>query len=137
MTSLTELFAAPAEAVVHRLAPSATPAAIERAAVSAGWRFALVESGEAATKDDALGDFQRGLGLPGWFGRNLDALVDALRDVGDDEAPGTVLLWDRPTRFAADAADDYTAVLDVLAHRAGDTTRSRLVVLVRPAPTED
>lgn len=136
MTALASVLAAPAEAAVHRVAPTTTPAAVERAALGAGWRFALVESDDAASKPEVFDTIQHGLGLPDWFGKNLDALVDALRDLGDDAAPGTVLLWDRPDRFEREAPDDYRAVLDVFAERAGDPGRARLVVLVRPAPTE-
>ena len=144
MTSLTDVLAGPAEAVAHRISADVSPASVERAAVNAGWRFALVESVDATDKAEVMAAFQAGLGWPDWFGRNLDALVDALRDVGavsaagaDDAAahPGTVMMWDRPDRFEAGHAEDYTAVLDVLAERAGDPNRPRLVVLVRPSST--
>ena len=77
-----------------------------------------------------LDAFAEGLGLPEWFGRNLDALVDSLRDVGAHDT-ATVLLWDRPDEFKAQAPEDYTAVLDILAERAGDEGRPRFVALVR------
>lgn len=135
MTTLASILRGPAAPVLHRLAPDVAPAAVERAAVAAGWGFAVVESGDAADKAGALAAFQSGLGLPEWFGHNLDALVDALRDIDPgDDAAGLVVLWDRPDRFAAAAADDYRAILDILARRAGDDRRARVVVLVRPAP---
>jgi hypothetical protein len=146
MTALADVMAGPPEAAAHRISGTVTPAAVERAAVAAGWRFALVESVDASDKAQVMAAFQAGLGWPDWFGRNLDALVDALRDVGaasldatgDDaaERPGTVVMWDRPDLFEGGHADDYTAVLDILAQRAGDPDRPRLIVLVRPSPTE-
>lgn len=146
MTSLASLLAQPPEAAVHTVGADVTPARVERAALGAGWRFAVIESADAEDKAAVLTSFRRGLGLPEWFGHNLDALVDALRDVGVDAgggandvdaepSPGTVVLWDRPERFEAGHPDQYRAVLDILAQRAGDQTRPRVVVLVRPAPT--
>jgi len=143
MTSLATVLEGPREAVAHRLSPDVTPAMVERAAIEAGWRFALVESADTTDKSGVLAAFQAGLGMPDWFGHDLDSLVDALRDVGGaraadgaSESPGTVVVWDRPDRFEAEHADDYLAILDILARRAGDPDRARLVVLVRAAPTE-
>lgn len=129
MTTLADLLAAPAAAMVHRVPAGVTPAAIERAAVAAGWRFALVDTTGATDKAAVLAAFQDGLGLADWFGRNLDALVDALRGIADDA--GAVVLWDGPEPFAAAEPDQYAAVLDILAQRAGDADRGRFLPLVR------
>lgn len=140
--TLTALLDGTPEAAVHRVAATVTPASVERAALDAGWRFALVESDDDADKPAVMASFQRGLGLPDWFGHNLDALVDALRDLGagaqsdGDEPSGTVIMWDRTDAFAAAHDGDYRAVLDILAQRSGDADRPRVVTLVRTGPTE-
>jgi len=131
VTTLSDLLTAPAAAVVHRVGAGVTPAAIERAAVAAGWRFALVDTADATDKTAVLAAFQDGLGLPEWFGCNLDALVDALRSVAAD--PGAVLLWYGPESFASAEPERYAAVLDILAQRAGDAASPRFLPLVRTA----
>ena len=130
MTSLASVLADPARAAVLQVAPEASVADVERAVIAAGGRFALVESEGAADKAAVMESFAEGLDLPDWFGRNLDALVDSLSDVGVDDAP-TVLLWDRPDAFEAGDPEQYAQVLDILAERAGDLRLPRLVALIR------
>lgn len=58
----------------------------------------LVDGG--ADREETYDRFVSTLGFPDHFGRNLDALMDSLRDVADrHEAPWT-LVW-RPGRHAA------------------------------------
>ncbi|MCB1028613.1 MAG: barstar family protein [Microthrixaceae bacterium] len=130
MTSLASVLADPARAAVLQVAPEASVADVERAVIAAGGRFALVESEGAADKAAVMESFAEGLDLPDWFGRNLDALVDSLNDVGVDDAP-TVVLWDRPDAFEAGDPEQYAQVLDILAERAGDLRLPRLVALIR------
>lgn len=44
-----------------------------------GWNVALVPP--ARTEDELWDGFVAALGLPGWFGRNLDALEEVLADL--------------------------------------------------------
>ena len=61
---------------VHRVLGPSGPVAAELA--GRGWDVAVVPG---AADDDALWDgLVDALGLPGWFGRNLDALDEVLRD---------------------------------------------------------
>ncbi|GAA3561849.1 hypothetical protein GCM10022197_16850 [Microlunatus spumicola] len=61
---------------VHRVLGPAGPVAAELG--RRGWGVAVVPG---ATDDDALFDgLAAALDLPGWFGRNLDALDEVLRD---------------------------------------------------------
>lgn len=146
MTSLTSVLSGPAEAVLHHVDAGEAPADIERRVVQAGWRFAIVECEGATDKAAVMEAFRLGLGLPEWFGRNLDALVDVLRDVGfasagDPDADGTVsettsatvVLWDRPDALRVAQPNLYDTIADILAERAG-AEHPRIVALVRPAP---
>ncbi len=55
-----------------------------------------------AAKRAVLDTFARGLDLPEWFGRNLDALVDALRELADDSDRIIELIWDTGDLAAVD-----------------------------------
>ena len=61
---------------VHRVLGPAGPVAAELA--HRGWDVALVPAAE--TDADLWDGFAGALDLPGWFGRNLDALDEVLRD---------------------------------------------------------
>lgn len=59
--------------------------------------------------------FAEGLGLPDWFGHNLDALVDALRDLADSEGRPIELVWDGAGRLQAADPESYQAICAALA----------------------
>ena len=104
---------------VHRvLGPSASVAA-ELAA--RGWDVAVV----AASRTDAeLWDgLVQALRLPEWFGRNLDALDEAL---GDRVRPTALVLagWSAYAR-----ADRWAALLHLLQDRADDPDQLLVVLL--------
>lgn len=64
---------------------------ITQVAEAAGWPVARLDTGELRDKADLMERIAIALSLPAWFGRNWDALEDALRDL--DEPPGLVLIW--------------------------------------------
>lgn len=89
---------------------------LREAAASLGDRFAHVRfatrepgtGGRVTLKTDVLQTIGRTLDFAGHYGANLDALYDALVDLGDAQAEGTVILLDRiPTGpgFDADARE--------------------------------
>jgi Barstar (barnase inhibitor) len=94
---------------------SFTAEQLRGAATSLGDRFAHVPfaprpqaGGRATLKTDVLQTIGRTLDFPGHYGANLDALYDALVDMGDQSDAGTVILLDRiPTGpgFDADARE--------------------------------
>jgi RNAse (barnase) inhibitor barstar len=52
--------------------------------------------------------------FPGWFGRNLDALYDSLRDLSWLPPGEHVLVWSAPGVFEQADPDGYRAIVDVL-----------------------
>ncbi|HET7304852.1 MAG TPA: barstar family protein [Segeticoccus sp.] len=100
------------------LQPAPDPAEVAAAARGAAWRFVHLDTSTAGDKATALGLAQAAFGLPEWFGRNWDALADALSDVTDDG--GVLVLWSGvvPLRSADPAT--AAALLDVLTDRAAD-----------------
>lgn len=52
-----------------------------------------------ASKADLLDQLAHGLGLPGWFGRNWDALEELLRDPQPPDDRAIVIVWHDPDRM--------------------------------------
>lgn len=106
---------------VHRVVGPADRVAAELA--DRGWDVALVPPARA---EDALWDgFVEALGLPGWFGRNLDALEEALRDL----TRPTALVLARWSVFARTHPERWARFLAVLRQRAVEDGSPFLVVL--------
>lgn len=78
----------------------------------AGWRSASM------SQADTLPEFLRSIGValrfPDWYGHNLDALVDCLRDLDEP----TALLWSSWHELAIEHPADWAEVMDVLAARS-------------------
>lgn len=67
--------------------------------------------------------FAEGLGLPDWFGHNLDALVDALRELSDEQDRPIELIWDGAARLQATdpaAYERFCAALASVEKERGD-----------------
>lgn len=106
---------------VHRVLGTASSvgAELERR----GWDVAVVPP---ATTDDALWDgLVAGLGLPSWFGRNLDALDEAL----GDRTAATALVLGRWSAYARARPERWAGLLDVLRDRADDPDPPLVVLL--------
>ena len=96
---------------VHRVLGPAAAVAAELA--GRGWVVALVP---AATDDEALWDgLVDALGLPEWFGRNLDALDEALSEL----AAPTALVLAAWSTYARARPERWERLLHVLRERAG------------------
>ena len=67
---------------VHRLRSTEPTSAVSDLLERAGWAVSVVDLADAPDKAAIMEAFVIGLGLPAWFGRNWDALTDALRDLG-------------------------------------------------------
>lgn len=107
---------------VHRVLGPAGPLAAELA--GRGWDVTVVPG---AASDDALWDgLTEALGLPGWFGRNLDALEEAL---GALDRPTALVLGTWST-YARARPDRWHALLGLLQDWANPSGPARVVLLV-------
>lgn len=107
---------------VHRVLGPAVSVAAELA--DRGWVVALVP---ASPTDEALWNgLVVALGLPGWFGRNLDALDEALADL----AAPTALVLTAWSTYARARPERWERLLDVLRERADGGGRAFVVLLV-------
>lgn len=85
----------------------------------------------ARGKDAILDAFAEALELPDWFGRNWDALVDALRDVEGRDGRAVEIVWDRARRLREDDPQTYATVLDILEQVAGERDDLGITVIAR------
>jgi RNAse (barnase) inhibitor barstar len=102
--------------------------AIDRC-VDAGWK--IVELDAARWSDDGAlhDDLAESLAFPEWYGRNLDALLDALRGVptssepGLASAPGLAIVVHRFDRFASVEPRRANTVAEILTEGAHHALR--------------
>lgn len=89
---------------------------LESEAAAAGWTVWSLDTSGVETADDFYGEVRAAWGLPPWFGDNLDALFDALREAVDG---ASVLIWDGSRAVAQIgepfAVDVMTVVRDTIA----------------------
>ncbi len=88
------------------------PTLIAAALAEDGWRTALIDPVD--TLDGFWDQVAAGLGLPAYFGRNLDALWDCLTDL---DGPTALVLADW-TVLARARPDAWAALLEVFEERA-------------------
>jgi hypothetical protein len=96
---------------VYRLVTLAPADKIVNAARAAGWSTWTV-AGAPATKADLLHSVEGALHLPDWFGRNWDALADALTELAD-ESDGGLLVWPGAEALADASPDDWATACAV------------------------
>ncbi|HEV7651284.1 MAG TPA: barstar family protein [Actinophytocola sp.] len=73
-----------------------------------------IDGTQIRSKDDFYTAVAAALSFPDWFGRNLDALADCLRDLSWLPAGEHVLVWSAPAVFRDADPEGYRAVADVL-----------------------
>jgi len=129
MKRLAELLAGPRQAVIYRIHPDHPFDDIAKTVAEAGWHLVHLNTNGAADKGAVMEQVRSAFGFPDWFGGNLDALVDSLRDV--EHQPGTVLLWDHSHGFADNDEVQFDKVLDVLVDRASTGEPAAFVTLLR------
>lgn len=93
----------------------------------AGWAFGYVDGWRGETREDFLRDVGIALAFPDYYGHNLDALNDCLRDV----TTPTVLLWDGWGPFAHRDPRAFGIVLDIFGGRDPEEGDVPLSVLLR------
>lgn len=93
------------------------PERIADIAQRSGWRTARLDTGGLSDKADLMERVATALDLPAWFGRNWDALEDALRDL--DHRPGTVLTWAGSSTLAPRLRETLWEILQERAEQTG------------------
>jgi len=89
----------------------------------------IVSGGE--DKESVLDAFARDLGLPDWFGRNWDALLDALRDLDVPRGQTLELVWDHVGDLRRRDHDTYETVVDILEQVADERGDLNVTVVTR------
>lgn len=120
---------------VHRLHSREATSAVAEGLERAGWSVRVVDLADAPDKAAIMDRFVDGLALPGWFGRNWDALSDSLRDLGwwAPGARGRVIVVRGAGRTDTGSAADRDTVAELLDEAATSwaATPTPLVVLLR------
>lgn len=90
-----------------------------------GWKVVEFDTTAWADGDALHDDLHRGLLLPDYYGRNLDAFVELAADLAAgryvfaDEPPGGLIVLRRFDRLAAAASPRAVAIVDILAGACG------------------
>lgn len=95
-------------------------------AETAGRSVRLVVGG--MDKQSVLTAFADAIAAPGWFGRNYDALTDALRDLSDPDGRPIEIIWDGVAVLRSLDKPTYVAVRELL--REIDEEREDLTVTI-------
>lgn len=82
-------------------------------------------------KASVLEAFATGLDLPGWFGHNWDALVDALRDLDSRRGVPIELVWDHAAHLREQDRDAYDTVVEILEQVADERDDLNVTVVTR------
>jgi len=100
-----------------RLWPAAPPhEQFQRAAEDLGWVYRWLDTRHVTDKGGYLEACRAGLQLPGYMGRNWDALEEALDDLPGSwptGTPGVLVLWSGWSKFAQAAPRDFATALDI------------------------
>lgn len=93
------------------LRPDTDLDSVVREAISAGRTVYVVDAGPDVR--DSIAQFAEVLRFPEWFGQNLDALSDSLRDFHGPPG-GVTLIWDRIRPLRRAHPTGYESLLAVL-----------------------
>jgi RNAse (barnase) inhibitor barstar len=130
MSGLAAVLAGRRPAGVYRWHGAFEPAEVQHTVEHAGWEFVHLEGwGSGETKAAFLYDIGKALGFPAYYGQNLDALEDCLRDV--EAEPGLLLLWDGWGPFARADEHAFRVALDILRARTEAGGAGAFAVLLR------
>ncbi|MDN4173009.1 barstar family protein [Nocardioides sp. SOB77] len=111
MSGLAALLAGELPPAVYRWDAAYDVEEVRGAVELAGWRLAHLDGWSHPARAEMLEALGEALGLPAWWGRNLDALADCLRDVDTDRV---ALLWDGWGPSAREDARSFGVVLRLL-----------------------
>jgi hypothetical protein len=111
---LAALLADPARSGVYALEGAAARADVPALASRHGLALQHVDLSAARTKDDLMEALAAGLHFPAWFGRNWDALEEALSDLSWLGGDGVALLLEEAGALARADRAVFDEALDVL-----------------------
>lgn len=131
MSGLAAVLAGRQHPGVHRWASALEVADVQHTVEHAGWTFGYVDGAALESREEVLRAIGAALDFAPYYGANLDALNDCLRDL----AGPTVLLWDAWSGFARSAPGEFGRVIRVLGER--DPADPVLEVLLRGPGPED
>lgn len=114
---------------VRQLVTGALAGTVVAALRSQGRTVSTLDTSGVGGKAALLDRVARDLALPAWFGRNWDALVDALRDAPALGA-GACVVWCGAGDLAARDPDAFATAIEI-AHEAA-VARGALVLVVTP-----
>ena len=87
---------------------------VRAAAREAGLALFDVDLSSVHSKSEFLASIAQAIDAPEWFGKNWDALADALSDLSWKQAPGYVLLLVHGTDHFNLLANDHDVAKDIL-----------------------
>jgi len=90
------------------LGPDADVGAVIRQARAAGRAVHVVRAGR--DRRTSLAAFASTLDLADWFGHNLDALMDSLRDLNDERGRPVTVIWDHAETLHEHDTRTYRAI---------------------------
>ena len=82
-------------------------------------------------KESVLEAFASDLDLPEWFGRNWDALLDALRDLEGRQGVPIELVWDEARALRQADPEVYRTVVEILEQVEQERGDLRATVIAR------
>lgn len=136
MTGLASLLARRHAPGIYTWHAAYKVADVQHAVEHAGGRFAYLDGWHIETEQEFLAAIGEAFGFADYYGRNWDALLDCLRDVGSypddvDQDPGTVLLWDGWSPLARADEKAFSTALSVLSQRVDEDEAGHFSVLLR------
>ncbi len=114
MSGLAGLLAGRRDPGVYHWHAAFEVADVRHTVALAGWHLGYLYAATVESKQELMVALAEALELPEYFGRNLDALWDALRDVDEP----LLLLWDSWGPLAWAEPDTFAGVIALLTERA-------------------
>ena len=138
MSGLARLLAGRVEPGVYHWTSAAGIDDIRHAAEHANWRLVLLDTWGSEDKDGFMQAAHEAFGFPDWFGRNFDALADALSDIQPaDDQHGVVVVWDGWGPLARAERRVFDVAVDVFSGRVEYERAGPFAVLLRgPGPDD-
>jgi RNAse (barnase) inhibitor barstar len=138
MSGLARLLAGRIEPGIYHWTSAAGIDDIRHAVDHAKWRFVLLDTWGSEDKAGFMEAAHEAFGFPEWFGRNFDALGDALSDIeADDDQQGIVVVWDGWGPLARAERRVFDVAVDVFSTRVEYERAGPFSVLLRgPGPDD-